>query len=515
MVQRSKRSLDKARLTNSMVSSLNSLSSTTTQNTGNSPLSLATQRALGRLGDAASVYVRGLTDHSTSVQSFDTPFVDYQSPAAAYATETDSLHIVADAVSLPTDTTSFSLVDALPPRLRQLYSTPDPALFSHNPADEPSRRFHRQRSLFGTQLGKRYSSNTMGDGPSFLQQAAHRPKTRAKYVNAVRRFLDYAHLHALPMRNDDDLDIAMDSFFHDLYITNNGKLRSVAQSALSGVRMLKPGWNPLFGRSRLTLRGWERLVPTVSYPPLTWGLTVCIASILSHGGHFDTAVGLLLAFDCFLRAGELVSIRFCDVADVGDLRFGPRSNTMSLRIPLAKTGTNQFVTVARSSVKRLLRIVMKGKQGTQFLFPFCTKTLLSRFKASCKLLGLSDSYVVHSLRHGGATHAHLHGVSVEDILLRGRWASTKSARIYIQSGRALLMSMQIPDKAKSLIPILSADVYNAIHQPQLPLPPHPTTPATPTNPPSPPAGAPTPTPAPSPAMTRSRALARYHTVYLG
>ena len=80
MAQRSKRALEKARLTNSMISSLNSLNNTSTQNTGNLALSLPAKRALGRLGDSASTYVRGLTDPSGSVQSFDTFFEDFQSP---------------------------------------------------------------------------------------------------------------------------------------------------------------------------------------------------------------------------------------------------------------------------------------------------------------------------------------------------------------------------------------------------------------------------------------------------
>ena len=37
-------------------------------------------------------------------------------------------------------------------------------------------------------------------------------------------------------------------------------------------------------------------------------------------------------------------------------------------------------------------------------------------------------------------------MSLEDILMRGRWASTKSARHYIQAGPALLLSVAVPPK---------------------------------------------------------------------
>ena len=39
---------------------------------------------------------------------------------------------------------------------------------------------------------------------------------------------------------------------------------------------------------------------------------------------------------------------------------------------------------------------------------------------------------------------------LEDVMLRGRWASTKSTRIYIQAGIALLSSMRIPTQVGTM-----------------------------------------------------------------
>src|SRR6185437_14109276 len=51
-----------------------------------------------------------------------------------------------------------------------------------------------------------------------------------------------------------------------------------------------------------------------------------------------------------------------------------------------------------------------------------------------------------SLRHGAATALYMAGVDIETILVRGRWASTKSARHYIQLGRSLLLAQKVaPD----------------------------------------------------------------------
>jgi integrase len=397
----------------------------------------------------------------------------------------------------------------------------------HNPADEPSRRFKRSRPrpLFGSQLTKAYSSNDLGDGPSFIQQAAHLPKTRKRYKAAVRRFLRFVSRHALPVRTTDELDIAMNSFLHDLFIRHDGKRKSTGQCAISGIRMLKPEWNPLFGRSRLTLKGWSRLVPTVSYPPLSWGLAVCIASVLAQAGRFDMGVAVLLLFDCYLRAGELIALRAGDVGDYGDARIGPGHRQMCLHLRNCKTGKNQSVTVCRTEVKRLLRVVVAGKSPDQPLFPFCAKTLLVWFRAACKLLGLTANYVLHSGRHGGATHDYINGKSVDDVLLRGRWASTKSARIYIQSGRGLLLAQELPDNVKQLIPVLLKDVFSALFAHNdtpapstparsRPTPAVPTPPVTPASPFSPQRPSSRSAPAPNPAPLYSRQRPPLHPVGL-
>ena len=71
----------------------------------------------------------------------------------------------------------------------------------------------------------------------------------------------------------------------------------------------------------LALRGWHKLHPVLSYPPLTWELTVLIALKMSVQS-WPLAVGTLLAFDCFLRVGELVGLKREDVADSSDARLG-------------------------------------------------------------------------------------------------------------------------------------------------------------------------------------------------
>jgi integrase len=176
-------------------------------------------------------------------------------------------------------------------------------------------------------------------------------------------------------------------------------------------------------------------------------------------GYIRHAIATLLAFDCFLRVGELVNLRRADVATTNDARMGSDFNGTALRLRQTKTGPNQWVRVDNKDIEQLLLLMVDTTEGAQSkLFPFSANQYRSVFKAVCASLGLSSSYVPHSLRHGGATRWHLLDKSIEDILLRGRWASTKSARRYVQAGRAMLLATHVPPSLAAAASVLSQNL---------------------------------------------------------
>lgn len=288
-----------------------------------------------------------------------------------------------------------------------------------------------------------------------LQQAAYAAATRKKYLTAVNAFLSFAQDLGEDPPDPAGLDELLNDYIHHLYMCEAGKSR--AHDTVYGVLMLRPELKGHLPVSMLALRGWNKLHPVLSYPPLTWELTVIIAIKMAVRS-WPLAVGTLLAFDCFLRVGELVGLKREDVADSADARLGASFKGMALRLRRTKTGPNQWVEVERKEVMTLLRGVVASTKPGQLLFPVSTEVYRNHFKSACADLGLSKSYVPHSLRHGGATTRYLAGTPMEDILLRGRWATTKSARRYIQSGRALLLSMQVPPALAKAGPILCRDI---------------------------------------------------------
>jgi integrase-like protein len=293
-------------------------------------------------------------------------------------------------------------------------------------------------------------------GRRFLISAAFAPSTTTMYNDAVSSFLFWSEDQQFDPSSPSDFDDHLTDYIHHLFITNQGKGK--AHATLYGILMYMPHLKQHLHFSAMALRGWGKVTPTKSYPPLSWELTCAVALRMALNGHLRAAIGTLLAFDCFLRVNELVGLHREDVADAKDARIGAFAVDMTIRLRQTKTGPNQWVTVEDPQVKSLLRLAVSCTSPGQRLFPFSAAVFRSSFKRACSDLSLSSSYVPHSLRHGGATRAHLLNRPMEDILVRGRWASSKSARRYIQSGRAMLMTMDVPVRLQSLSASVSKNI---------------------------------------------------------
>jgi len=84
-------------------------------------------------------------------------------------------------------------------------------------------------------------------------------------------------------------------------------------------------------------------------------------------GDQDAAICVLLARECYLRAGE--AVRLC-VSDFADPQTNPNLGELSeqqgvacIRLATTKTGRNQFVTIRDPLVLDLMRRHVAGKRG--------------------------------------------------------------------------------------------------------------------------------------------------------
>lgn len=298
-----------------------------------------------------------------------------------------------------------------------------------------------------------------------LMEANYADSTLKKYRASVARFMEWVDENKVATRltTAAAVDDTVCRYIAWLYYQTDGKKgKSIASTLLSALVAASPHLAGKLVESTKMARGWSRIKPAVAYPPLSWELCIVMAYQLKRAGKPLFALALLLGFDCFLRNGEIVNLVKSDVADSGDPRVGTSYTGVALRLRDTKTGKNQWVTVMNTHVRKLLRERVKAlKSPTDRLFPFSSDQLRVMFRAVCDNLGLSRAYVVHSLRHGGATKAYLDNMPIAEIKKRGRWRSDKSADHYIQSGPALLLQQSVPGKYAKLGQLLDRVLYEA------------------------------------------------------
>lgn len=285
---------------------------------------------------------------------------------------------------------------------------------------------------------------------STLRDGALAPATLKAYDTNVNKFLTFTRLSSLnhllrmkPVIIDQRLSEYIDQLFasHGSY--------SYASQALFGLIYRCPPLRHHLGESRLRLRGWNRLRVHHSHPPITWELTVVFAVTMARWGRHAEAVATLLAFDCLLRVGELTRLTFHDVVVPNDARLGSADTGMVIRLARAKTGLNQSVDLQNAHVRALLLAHLRAHpfMAKDRIFKFSPESFRHLIRLVASSLGLHGiPYVPHSFRHGGATYAFQRGERIEDIMFRGRWLSMESARRYIQTARALLIRLDIPQE---------------------------------------------------------------------
>ena len=151
----------------------------------------------------------------------------------------------------------------------------------------------------------------------------------------------------------------------------------------------------------------------------------------------DVAAGLLICFDGMLRSGELYNLTVGDIHAV--LRLGLTKSGK-------RTGREEMVVINSVVAVAWLRVACQGRSLQEPLlrrgadhFRKCFKLFLQAFSLDNLLLN------VYSLRRGGATWDFLSHQSMERTLLRGRWASTSSARVYLQDATALVAHLRLDD----------------------------------------------------------------------
>ena len=330
-----------------------------------------------------------------------------------------------------------------------------------NPADGPSRWFrsaamgwlrnHVQENGEAANPGPRCKSIIYHDdtrrrmsGPLGAAFTSVSGRSAAAYLHAVLLFTTWVREvgdPSVPMGR------ALADYVHWAFDTEQVSKGDITylMSALNILRSREKTRGDFVLASR-ALSGWSRLVPGKSHLPVPRRvlLACCVEISLLGRRHFPLVTALLLGFDCYLRHSELKWLRVSDIAFPGDPRLMVRS-LAAVFLFSTKAGRKQWVSIRCALAVACLRRLVARRRPSDFLFGSYASCLLEGFKLAQETLGFHPPrFVMHSLRHGGASYDFLRGHSLDQIVLRGRWSGLPITRRYIQESQALTLEMDIP-----------------------------------------------------------------------
>ena len=227
------------------------------------------------------------------------------------------------------------------------------------------------------------------------------------------------------------------------------RLKSLAAHTLCGlqhflnVRRFFPGSWRLYAV-------WDRSEVPFRAPPLPRDIVRGIAGWLVAAGEVNAACLVLTGFNCFLRTGELQSLRRSHV------QWSSSGASGVLILPWTKSGERsgapETVTFSDPPVARFLRLACERVRPEDRLFTACGSRFRLLFDQALQALQVGGlGFRPYSLRRGGATADFIEHGSAATTQLRGRWASRRVARIYVTEGQEALARFLTPPTSLALV----------------------------------------------------------------
>lgn len=249
---------------------------------------------------------------------------------------------------------------------------------------------------------------------------------KERYQTALVQITEFWMDHNVDVHSLDVLDESVSTYLEHIFA--EGLPKSLASDTLASIQHHLPTSCGKLRFSWKMAKTWQKLEPPTRLVPLSPLVVQAFAGGLWQSGYSREAAALLVAFDAMLRPGELYQLRCKDIT------FYDQAAVITLRDTKTgqRKGSDEMVVIESQLACNILRRAVRAVPRSNLLlsvspyrFRFLFRKLVSRFQ-------LRGSVGMYSLRRGGATFDFLLHKSMERTLLRGRWASSSTARIYLQ-----------------------------------------------------------------------------------
>ena len=267
------------------------------------------------------------------------------------------------------------------------------------------------------------------------------PRTLARYNLALKRF--FAFLHALPYlwpRSFTDLDSQLSSFVELCW--EEGDPVGYASDAICGVQHYLPRARRHLACSWRLLGAWKKHELPCRATPFLPAFVAAVAGWFCAHSLPGTAAALLLGFHCLLRTQEFVSAQWAH------LTIQKKSSIAVLLLPNTKSGQRfgheESVVISDSALIQMLLALSKARLPGDTIMEIAGPRFRSLFAQAVRALPLPrGDWKPYSCRRGGATQHYRLFASLDATCVRGRWANTRTCRLYINDAIAALNELQI------------------------------------------------------------------------
>ena len=181
------------------------------------------------------------------------------------------------------------------------------------------------------------------------------------------------------------------------------------------------------------LEAWRSQLPLRQAPAMPKIVLHAIVAMALVADDPDFAGIALLCFEGLLRVGEAFALTWRDIVLDGD--------KLIVLLHLTKRGRQEQVVVTCPYTISLIAFLIRRRDhgDPEPLFNLSYGKVLRALRKYTAAAGLAAcDFTSHSWRRGGASELLAAGWLVDDICLRGRWASISSARLYLRRGEVYL-----------------------------------------------------------------------------
>eukprot|EP00971_Amphidinium_carterae_P236640 4696746-Amphidinium_carterae.1 len=312
-----------------------------------------------------------------------------------------------------------------------------------------------------------------GEGPSLARKhidlrLSVQPGTIRRYVTCVNRVREirreWLALEGLPPleelcngSNGDSLSPILGAFVQ--YLHDSDAPYTHALEALAGVQFFHPNVQGSIHGAWKALRTWGQQKPIQVRSPMPLPILLALVTTALVMGWERTAGVLLLGFEALLRPSEMGGCLRGHLSLPGDLYGHPYCAILSL--PETKTASRtvklQSVLIKDAPLIEYLHGFFSCDGERSLLMPGGAAALQRKFLSLKEMIGIRTApWTLASVRGGGCVHFALHSTDMDYLQWKGRWASQRSMRHYMQMGLGVASFSSLDATVKEKVMKLAA-----------------------------------------------------------